>query len=63
MNPGRPSSWAWAMTGLAPAARSTLALRFITTRLVMQCTNGDRALTAVMSCQISAALMISVIVG
>ena len=34
------SSWAWAITGEAPAAKSTLALKFITTRLVMLCTRG-----------------------
>jgi hypothetical protein len=47
------SSWAWAITGEAPAANSTLALRFITTKLVMLCTKGLRSRTEVISAQTS----------
>ena len=43
------SSWACAITGAAPAASSTLALRLITTRLVMLCTSGLAVRTACMS--------------
>ena len=47
------SSCACAITGEAPAASSTLALKFITTKLVMLCTSGLRSRTAVMSFQMS----------
>jgi len=45
------SSWACAITGEAPMASSTLALKFITTRLVMLCTSGRWARTASTSAQ------------
>src|SRR5574343_293984 len=52
------SSWACAITGEAPAASSTLALRFITTRLVMLWTSGARLRTASMSDQRSWAVSV-----
>jgi hydroxyethylthiazole kinase-like sugar kinase family protein len=45
--------WMTRITGEAPMASSTLALKFITTRLVMLCTSGRRARTASTSAQSS----------
>jgi len=52
------SSWACAITGAAPAASSTLALKLITTRLVMLWTSGVRSRTAAISDQSSAAVRV-----
>ena len=50
------SSWACAITGAAPHASSTLAVKLVTTRLVMQCTKGLFWRTVAMSAHTSCAL-------
>src|SRR5512135_3662197 len=57
----RTSSCACAITGDAPAASSTLALKFMATRFVMLCTSGDRSRTAAMSAQRSEEVSVAVI--